>query len=127
MPLRIARELKANEPLNPSRSSSYRPSIPLPYLSSELAFTDLQEAHDFLDSHKIAVYIEPTPAEAAAAITKSSSSQSGRDKKKKSNRSTAELPVAVIPLEERKWDCKNALPGVIAAGEKYRKIDVSTI
>lgn len=96
-------------------AKSYRPSVPLPYLATELAFADVQEAHDFLKANEIAIYIEPTPAELAAS---QSLRGSGTASKKKAG-------AKGLRLEERKWDCKNALPGLVAAGEKYRKIDVS--
>ncbi|CAO1631503.1 unnamed protein product [Sympodiomycopsis kandeliae] len=94
---------------------SYRPSLPLSYIKNELAFTDETEANEFLKAHSIAIYIDPTPAEAAAAAV-----ANGSNKGKKNGANVNNLP----PLEQRKWDCKNALPGIVAAGEKYRKVDI---
>lgn len=62
------------------------------------------------------MYIDPTPGEAAALAAASSNG-----KQKRGGAAPPPLP----PLSSRKWDCKSALGGIIAAGEKYRKIDVS--
>lgn len=96
---------------------SYRPSLPLRYIASTLGFLDTTEAHDFLKAHGVALYIEPTPAEVAASATNSSGAAVNGGRRKKGQGGG-------LPLEERKWDCKSALPGVLAAGDKYRKIDI---
>lgn len=95
---------------------AYRPSVPLIHLATELGFRDIDEAHDFLKENHIAVYVEPTPAEVAAMAA---AVPQGKKKKGHSGHSKD-----VVPLEQRKWDAKNALPGVIAAGEKFRKVDI---
>lgn len=109
---------------------SYRPSLPLAYISTELGFTDVNEAHEFLDKHGIAIYIDPTPAELAAAVTANTGAGGGQQQqqqqqKKRKKNSGVPPSVVVVPIEQRKWDCKSALAGIIAAGDKYRKIDVS--
>lgn len=88
--------------------SSFRPSLSLSFLTSELAFTDLNETHSFLEKHLAAKYVEPTPAQ---AMTSSSKSVSKRAPK--------------IPLEQRQWDTKNAQAALQAARDKLRTIDVS--
>ncbi|CAO1617387.1 unnamed protein product [Parajaminaea phylloscopi] len=98
---------------------AYRPSVPLSFLAAELSFADLAEAHEFLHSNAVATYVEPTPAEASTAM----SSKSHPPRKKGRAGQDVATPSS-IPLEERKWDCKAALLGVLAAGEKYRKVDI---
>lgn len=100
---------------------SCRPSLPLKFLASELAFADVQEAHEFLKINSLAVYIEPTPSEAVNLAASMASTNASRKKGRTANGSASKPSV---PLEQRKWDCKSALRGVISAGEKYRKIDI---
>lgn len=93
---------------SPSFLNSYRPSLALNYLSKELAFDDLKEADEFLKKLGADIYMEPTPAEAAG--TKSNKRKAGFN-----------LP----PLEQRFWNAKDAMPFLLAAEEKFKKVDVS--
>lgn len=86
---------------------SYRPSLALSFICSELAFESFQHADTFLNSLSADIYIDPTPAEASSI----------------SKRKRVVLP----PLEQRLWDAKTAMPFLIAAEEKHKKIDVSFV
>ncbi|PWN88400.1 hypothetical protein FA10DRAFT_275977 [Acaromyces ingoldii] len=85
-------------------SKCFRPSLSLTFLTSELAFTDLNEAHAFLEKHQAANYVEPTPAQAF-------SSKSGSKKAK-------------VPLDQRQWDTKGAQAALQAARDRLRTIDI---
>ncbi|KAK0544822.1 hypothetical protein OC846_005916 [Tilletia horrida] len=100
-------------------AKSFRPSVPMSFLTSELAFTDAPECHTFLDSLSAATYIQPTPAELAAAETAAAASKASTASKKKKSSKPFEMP-----LEGRKWDPKAALPFLSAALEKYKKVDI---
>ncbi|KAK0525216.1 hypothetical protein OC835_005685 [Tilletia horrida] len=93
-------------------AKSFRPNVPVSLIISELAFTDPQECHTFLDSLQAATYVEPTPAELSAA----EAAQKGLAKKKGKG--------FEMPLESRKWDAKAALPALGAAMDKYKKVDI---
>jgi len=80
-------------------------TLPLPHLTQTLSFDSDAETDQFLDTHKIATYIQPpTPP------------QTGPWKSIK--------PLPVIPLEERIWDCKKAHGGCVAGMQKYRVVDL---
>lgn len=110
-----------------SHRRSYRPSLPLTHLSSELGFSAIAEAHEFLKNHSIAVYIDPSPPELSDTARPPAPSGSGRKKRHNHGAQPPPPPPPQLPLEQRRWDAKAALPGVIAAAEKYRKIDVSRL
>ncbi|EPQ31214.1 uncharacterized protein PFL1_01401 [Pseudozyma flocculosa PF-1] len=95
-------------------SRAYRPSLSLSYIASELAFNDVAEAHAFLSSHDVAIYVDPTPAELAQMGLMAP--QGG--KKRKSN------PTPQVPLDKRTWDAKAAMEPLATAMERYRKVDI---
>ncbi|KDN53425.1 hypothetical protein K437DRAFT_292345 [Tilletiaria anomala UBC 951] len=97
-----------------------RPHCPLSFITSELAFTDSQEALNFLKALSADLLVEPTPAEVEAAIAAASSTkaQGGFTKGKKA------AAAARIPLNQRKWDAKAALPALTAAAAQHRKVDI---
>ncbi|KAE8242546.1 hypothetical protein A4X13_0g7114 [Tilletia indica] len=98
-------------------AKSFRPSVPLSLIVSEFAFTDPPECHTFLDSLSAATYIEPTPAELMAAESEAKA-KAGAPKSKK-RRTPFEMPI-----EARKWDAKAALPFLLTAMERYKKVDI---
>jgi hypothetical protein len=80
-------------------------TLPLPHLTQTLSFDSDTETHEFLDTHKIATYIQPPAAP-----------QTGPWKSIK--------PLPVVPLEQRVWDCKKAHGGCVAGMQKYRVVDL---
>ena len=80
-------------------------TLPLPHLTQTLSFDSDTETDQFLDTHKIATYIQPpTPP------------QTGPWRSIK--------PLPVIPLADRIWDCKKAHGGCVAGMQKYRVVDL---
>ena len=80
-------------------------TLPLPHLTQTLSFDSDVETHEFLESHKIATYVQP-PAPAQIGPWKSIK------------------PLPVVPLEQRVWECKKAHGGCVAGMQRYRVVDL---
>jgi hypothetical protein len=78
-------------------------TLPLPHLTSTLAFDSDAETHEFLDTHNSAIYTNPTLPPPPNTPWKS---------------------VKPTPLNERVWDCRKAHAGCKAGMGKYRVVDL---
>lgn len=90
---------------------SFRPSLPLTFLTSELAFADDKETDAFLMKHEANIYIA-TSSSSSPSITK----ESNAGKRKRST---------IVPLSEQQWDAKASQAVLQAARDKLRLVDVS--
>ena len=130
---------------------SLRPRCPLSFLTSELAFADTQETIQFLHSISADHFIDPTPAEAAAAATTAATAGAASLSpfvKKPSGFKPVTTPgraaagsgggaagtTKTMPngSDQQKqmdavkmWDPKMAIPFLLAAAAKHKKVDVS--
>jgi hypothetical protein len=84
-------------------------TLPLPYLTTALAFESDQEADQFLSDHKAAIYTN-----ANLPASKPVVNNAWR---------TIHRPTPT-PLHERIWDCKKAHAACAAAMQKYRVVDL---
>jgi hypothetical protein len=85
---------------------SFRPSLPLTFLTSELAFADDDETHVFLQKHQADKYI----------ATQIMESTVGGGQRKR-----------FLTLAERQWDAKASQAALQVAKDRLRLIDVSDL
>lgn len=98
---------------------SFRPHCALAFITAELSFADDHKCEKFLKSLSADTFVEPTPAQAAAQLASNSSL------KKDSKKDPSSLASSAEPAYERRWDTKAALPAVLAAMNRHKKVDVS--
>jgi hypothetical protein len=84
---------------------SFRPSLPLTFLTTELAFADNEETNAFLEKHQANVYVNEFVMEPLA---------NGKSQRKR-----------MLKLEERQWDAKASQIALQTAKDRLRLIDVS--
>ncbi|KAL1406740.1 hypothetical protein Q8F55_006144 [Vanrija albida] len=86
-------------------------TLPLPYLTTTLAFENDEDTDAFLASHHAAIYTNvPDP--------------SAPQKRDPSNPWKPVAKPKPVPLADRVWSCKQAHPGCAKAIEKYRVVDL---
>lgn len=90
-------------------------TLPLTYLTSELAFENVQHTAKFLEDHEAASWHQP--AAAAYPDLKTAHALHSRNQR----RQTAPRPP---PLEERIWDCKAAHAACERGIQRYRTVDL---
>lgn len=83
-------------------------SLPLPNLTTTLAFDSDDEADAFLAAHNVAVYTNAQPPSQSAPA----------------NHWRRIVTPAPTPLHERVWDCKKAYPLCSAGIQKHRVVDL---
>lgn len=101
-------------------------TIPLAYLTDELAFDDSSLTHEFLLKYNAAHYIPESPAPPILAKPISISLSSPKPPK-----ITAAERAAIKQREEeerkrekRQLDCKAAYPQLLAASQTFNKVDI---
>jgi hypothetical protein len=92
----------------PDANPSYL-TLPLPYLTTTLAFESDEETDKFLAEHKAAIYTNPT---LAPPPTQGSSAWR-----------TIHRPQPTS-LHQRVWDCKKAHGACASGMDKYRVVDL---